>query len=195
MGILVAMVIGAIYYVPKWVDKILENYPSESHTKQETIEGFETDYIINGMLQDMLTDYKADRAKLVQFHNGVQSFGGVPFRFLAVSHEKVGTGVSSEMIEYQNIPTSIMGDYVQLLLRGETVVMTDVSEVKDNALKQLLINQGTKAKCAQPIFTTGNQLVGYISIDYVNRGIPEGVSCQTLSREAKVLENILFNEE
>ena len=196
--LLIAILVFGFYYGSKWVEKLLEGYPVGTYTVEETRESFERDRVINAILTDVVIDYRADRAKLIQFHNGTHSLGGVPFRYLSITHERVGTGVSSEILNYQQIPTSVMGEYTVALLARQLVVIRDVEEIQEAGFKQLMTQQGTTAKCMYPIFDNAGRLTAYLTIDYVGRTVPtndNGVCvCDGLIREAHTLENVLFGE-
>ena len=165
---------------------------------EETKESFERDRVINAILSDTIIDYKADRSKLIQFHNGTHSLGGVPFRYLSITHERVDTGISSEILNYQQIPTSVMGAYVEPLMNRQLVIIRDVEAITEASFKQLMSQQGTTAKCMYPIFDNAGRFTAYITLDYVGRTVPvneNGVCiCDTLVREAHTIENILFGE-
>lgn len=196
--LLIAIMVFGFYYGSKWVEKLLLNYPAGLYTVEETKESFEKDKVINAMLRDVIVDYKADRAKLIQFHNGTHSLGGVPFRYLSITHERVATGVSSEILNYQQIPTSVMGEFITPLMAKNLVVIRDVNEIQEASFKQLMLQQGTTAKCMYPIFDPTGRFTAYLTIDYVGGTVPtngNGVCiCDTLVREAHTIENILFGE-
>lgn len=196
--LLIATMVFGFYYGSKWVEKLLLNYPAGLYTVEETKESFERDRVINAILSDTIIDYKADRSKLIQFHNGTHSLGGVPFRYLSITHERVDTGISSEILNYQQIPTSVMGAYVEPLMNRQLVIIRDVEAITEASFKQLMSQQGTTAKCMYPIFDNAGRFTAYITLDYVGRTVPvneNGVCiCDTLVREAHTIENILFGE-
>lgn len=193
--VIVGIGVGAFYYAPKFMDKYLAK--NNTYTVEETKQGFETDGIVNAILSDMLVDYRADRAKVVQFHNGTHNLGGIPFRYFSITHESVGTGISSEISNFQDIPTSVLGSYAEQMINHELVRIPDVSAMTVNTFKQLLEQQGITGKCMYPLFDDAGRFVGYLGLDYVGRSIPStangGCICDTLIREAKTVQNVLFS--
>jgi len=193
--ILIAIVIFGFYYGSKFIERLLDT--SNSYTVEETKQGFVMDGVVNAILSDMLVDYRADRARVVQFHNGTHNLGGLPFRYFSITHEMVDTGVSSEISNYQDIPTSVLGSYAEQMINHELVRISDVDVMTVNTFKQLLQEQGITGECMYPLFDNAGRFVGYLGLDYVGRSIPStstgGCICDTLLREAKTVQNVLFS--
>lgn len=194
LGILLSMYLGY-----RWVVQLLEGYPSSTYTVEETQEGFKTDSIINAILDDMLGMYNADRAKLVQFHNGTHSLGGIAFKYISTTHEAVRAGVSSEILNYQNIPTSILGDYAKTLMNSGFVKIEDTNDMENTAYKQLLQQQAINARCMYPIFDRAGRFTGFVAIDWVYKDMPTPIDgsciCDGLVKESNIIENILFSDD
>lgn len=194
--VLLGVVILGFYYGSKWIEKILSG--STTYTVQETKESFEMDAVLNAFLDDILIDYKADRAKIIQFHNGTHSLGGVPFRYFSITHEKDAVGVSSEILNYQDVPTSVLGSYAEEMMDKELIVIKDANNIPDTSFRQLVLQQGTLGKCMYPIFDNAGRFTGYLSVDYVGRTVPtlsNGASiCDSLVKDTHTVENVLFGE-
>jgi len=197
--ILILIMILGMYLGYQWVIRKMDEYPTGSYTVEETKEGFKSDTIINAILDDMLETYTADRAKLIQFHNGTHSLGGIPFKYISITHERVRSGVSSEILRYQNIPTSILGSFTKVMMEGDPVVIKDVNNVNENAFGQLLRDQAIQARCMYPIFDLKGRFTGYLAVDWVNRAMPQPLDgsciCDDLMKESNIIENILFSSE
>ena len=197
--VLITLVSGAIYFGYHFVERILEGYPKTTYTVEETEEGFRVDQVINELLDGMLETYGADRSKLVQFHNGTHSLGGIPFKFGSITNEAVREGVSAEIINFQNVPTSVLGTYTKQFLRGEYVVIQNTDSMEEGGFKQILQQQGVISRCMYPMIDSKGRFVGYLGLDYVKSSLPQRTDgtcvCDELAYEIKILQRLLFNSE
>ena len=195
--ILILAILLALYFGYRWVEKLLDNFPGSTYTVEETEETFQLDNIINSLLDDTLETYDADRARLVQFHNGTHSLGGIPFKYISTTHESVRAGVSSEILNYQNIPTSVLGAYAETMLTGSYVSIPDTTEIRNDSFKQLMEQQAIQARCMYPIIDNAGRFTGFIALDWVNRNMPHPLDgsciCEDLVKESNIVENVLFS--
>ena len=126
--------------------------------------------LIQQMLNDLMLKYRADRAYIFKFHNGIQYFDGKHKNHQSLAFEVCGRGISSEKMELQNLPTSLYPLFLQEVMLNK-MVYSDINDIRENATRISLKEQGIKSVIISPIFKDG-YFVGYVGLDYVKECMP-----------------------
>lgn len=184
------MYFGYLYLNSK-IDKI--NNTVNPDEGKAVIENSTRDTHINSILDDLRQDVNADRAKFFQFHNGQRNLKDIPFLYASVTHERIGAGISSEIQSLQRIPSSIFASNIQSYLKGEVRCLETATATSD-AQRALLEAQRVKETCSFGVFTD-DDIVGFITINYVIDGKPErGIIDQALRKASIRITDVLGGE-
>jgi hypothetical protein len=126
------------------------------------------DQHINGALDSMLSQFRASRAFVYQYHNGQMNTAGIHFDKISMTHERVQVEIRQTMMQMQNIPNSLFSGFNYHILAGKKLFLSDVEQLKktDMGLYQLVKNQGVKSLYLVGIFGFHNEPVGMVGIDY-----------------------------
>ena len=120
------------------------------------------DDALSAALQKVGSWCEADRAFLIWFTPDLAFFSN--------THEWVAPGVSSEMDNLQQIPSTTFPVLLEKLKRKERVVLPNIAALDESwaAVKTLLAEQDIQSLLVLPIFS-GDRLVGLIGFDSVRR--------------------------
>jgi hypothetical protein len=176
---LILLFVGLVLYsyqplITKVVEKKIENDPIK--------EDVNNNVLIQQMLNNLMLKYGSDRAYIFRFHNGVSFYDGKHKNHQSLTNEVCNRGISFENSNLQNLPTSLFPTFLQEVMLCR-MVYSDIEEIKEEATKISLKNQGIKSLMIAPIFTD-NKFVGYIGVDYVKESNPlnfdyKEFKCQT----------------
>ena len=118
-------------------------------------------------LQFLLEVAGADRAYVLEFHNGDQYFSGRGQQKFSCSYEVVRHGISSESANSQNHRVSNYHTYVNELVKDGSFCYADINIINDVSFVQLLHQKGVKAIYNVPLKTLNGKIIGILGIDYV----------------------------
>ncbi len=105
-------ILGGFFAYNVVSDKEAVHQAAMKMAKDEKEEGIR-DFVITPKIQKnldaILYTLNADRAYLIEFHNGKKNATGLPFRYMDISYEviNVETKATKVGIQYQNIPTTL----------------------------------------------------------------------------------------
>lgn len=109
----------------------------------------------------------ADRAYVMEFHNGIHYFSGRSQQKFSCSYEIVDEGISSESQNSQDYKISNYHNYIKELVDLEKFEYKDVSKIDDHVFKNLLKHKGVRALYNVPIKTLNGKIIGILGVDYV----------------------------
>ncbi|MEO1254945.1 MAG: PAS domain S-box protein, partial [Bacteroidota bacterium] len=131
---------------------------------------------INDSLEELGDFVGADRSYVFDFDklNGI----------CTNTYEWCEIGIKSELENSQKIPLEIMPELVKAHSKGEPLIMSDVSKVKNVDYKKRLTSQGVKSFVTVPLIH--GECVGFVGFDWLRK------SHEASEREVLLLE--LFSE-
>jgi len=118
-------------------------------------------------LQYVLEEMKADRAYIMEFHNGEAYFSGRGQQKFSCTHEVVEEGISSECELSQNHRISNYHHYINELINEGAYFFKDVEEIEEQTFYQMIHRKGIKSIYNVPIKTLSGKIVGILGVDYV----------------------------
>ena len=119
-------------------------------------------------LDFVIDETDADRAYILEFHNGEHYFSGRSQQKLSCTYEVVSEGISVESHNIQNIRVSNFHGLVKSIAQGETFTCKDVDEYNDDmSFKAFLQGKGVKSMFARPVKTLNGKIIGVIILEYV----------------------------
>lgn len=144
---------------------------------------------VNQILLDLLHDAHADRAIIMQFHNGEKLAGGNPFRKMSCSYEAAQLGVSRELHNLQNIPLSSVPECLKELVDHEKAFVIVVDKLPCGPTRALLEEQGIRITVRKRL-TVGQDILGFIAVNFVNNGYLTEDSTNYDARLQSVLDKV-----
>lgn len=118
-------------------------------------------------LDYVMMEMKADRAYILQFHNGGYYMSGRSQQKFSCTHEIVGKGISRECELSKNHIVSNFHTYISQLTTDEKFAYLDLEEVTDHSFKILMDNKGINSIYNIPIKTLNNTVIGILGVDYI----------------------------
>jgi predicted AAA+ superfamily ATPase len=122
---------------------------------------------IYAALQFLLEEMCADRAYILQFHNGGYYVSGRSQQKFSCTHEIVQPGISRECLDSQNHIVSNFHTYISELTKDKKFAYTDCGDVPDHVFSSMMENKGVKSIYNVPITTLNNKVIGILGVDYV----------------------------
>ena len=118
-------------------------------------------------LEYVMKEMKADRAYILQFHNGGYYMSGRSQQKFSCTHEIVEKGISRECELSKNHIVSNFHSYINQLTADEKFAYLDMEEVTDHSFKILMDNKGINSIYNIPIKTLNNTVIGILGVDYI----------------------------
>lgn len=109
----------------------------------------------------------ADRAYVMEFHNGIHYFSGRSQQKFSCSYEIVEEGISSESQTSQDHKVSNYHKYIKELVDKEKFCYKDIEILDDHIFLNLLKHKGVKGIYNVPIKTLNGKMIGILGVDYV----------------------------
>lgn len=118
-------------------------------------------------LQFIMKEMKADRAYILQFHNGGHYISGRSQQKFSCTHEITEPGISREYDFSQNHIVSNYHDYISELISNQRFCHTNYENVSDTMFSALMRNKGIKSIYNVPIKTLNGKVIGIMGVDYI----------------------------
>lgn len=122
-------------------------------------------------LEFLLTELDADRAYVIEFHNGNSYLSGRGQQKFSCTHEIVTEGTSRECIEMQEYKVSNYHSYISHLVDDGKFFSYNSDKLDDHAFSSLLHSKGVKSILNVPIKTLNGNIIGILGVDYVKHVI------------------------
>ena len=119
-------------------------------------------------LQYLLEEARADRAYVLEFHNGEHYFSGRGQQKFSCSYEVVREGISAESEQSQNHRVSNYHHYISEMVKDGHFSYSDTKLINDVPFVQMLNQKGVNAIYNVPLKTLNGKIIGILGIDFVN---------------------------
>jgi hypothetical protein len=123
--------------------------------------------LVQTILEQQLTEYKAQRAFIFQRHNGGKFKTGRSMNKLSTTYEALEEGVSTEFKEYQNLPITLYSGLVDSV-QTERGIFPIVDDIDDILTKAFFVQRGTKSAIVHPI-SRGPELLGMVGFEWTHK--------------------------
>ena len=184
---LILLFVGLVLYsyqplISEVVKKEIDNDPVK--------EDINNNVLIQQMLNNLMIKYKADRGYIFQFHNTIKYYDGSHRNHQSMTFEVCSNGISREAQYLQNLAVSLYPVFLQDVLL-DRMNYNDIDEIKEEATKINLKNQGIKSIYITPYFKNG-KFVAYIGIDFVKKANEIEINKQEFKGIANEIGNTLM---
>jgi hypothetical protein len=123
--------------------------------------------LVQTVLQQQLQEYGAQRAFILQRHNGGKYGTGKSMNKLSTTFEALEEGVSTEFKDCQNLPMSLYSGLVEAV-KSERAIFPLVEEIDDILTRAFFVQRGSKSAIVYPIFKE-DDMVGMIGFEWTHK--------------------------
>lgn len=145
--------------------------------------------LVQTIIEQQLHEYGAQRAFILQRHNGGKYGTGKSMNKLSTTFEALEEGVSTEFKEYQNLPMSLYSGLVDVV-QNERGIFPIVENVDDILTRAFFVQRGTKTAVVYPI-SRGTELVGMVGFEWTHKLKNLETSYVELKQDGKVIGETL----
>ena len=110
---------------------------------------------------------EADRAYVLEFHNGGHYYSGRGQQKFSCTHEIAAEGITKECIKSQEHRVSNYFEYINELINEKEFKYEDITQVSDSSFLMLLNRSGVKSIFNVPIKTLDGKIIGILGVDFV----------------------------
>ena len=142
-------------------------------------------------LSFLVGEMGADRAYIMEFHNGEHYFSGRGQQKFSCTYEAVEQGISVECENSQNHRVSNYHVYIKELIDNGCFVYTDLARVEDRSFLKMIQDKGVSAIYNVPIKTLNGKIIGILGIDYVKSTPPDDLMTDCKFRFMRAQARIL----
>lgn len=118
-------------------------------------------------LDFIMKEMNADRAYILQFHNGGYYMSGRSQQKFSCTHEMVEKGISRECDFSKNHIVSNFHTYINGLITDGKFAYLDAENVPDHSFSLMMENKGIQSIYNIPIKTLNNTVIGILGVDYI----------------------------
>jgi len=123
--------------------------------------------LIQTVLEQQLKEYGAQRAFILQRHNGGKFKTGRSMNKLSTTFEALEDGVSTEFKQYQNLPTTLYSGLVDSV-QTERGIFPSVENIDDILTKEFFVQRVTRSAIVYPI-NRGAELIGMVGFEWTHK--------------------------
>lgn len=145
--------------------------------------------LIQTILEQQLHEYGAQRAFILQRHNGGKYGTGKSMTKLSTTFEALEEGVSTEFKEYQNLPMSLYSNMIDSTMteRGIFPVVEDIDDILTRAF---FVQRGTKSALIYPVLR-GIELIAIVGFEWTHKVKNMESSMSELKQDGKLIGETL----
>jgi len=151
--------------------KIVQNRIDKKN-KDSLNEALKENTIVSEKLEKIREDHNADRAWIMQFHNGGNFYPtGKSIQKFSMCYETVDKGVYSIQSSFQNIPISLFSKSINTLLEKDIVTVPDFKDdkIEKYGLEYIAEENGCKSAYLVAIKSIDGKFIGTLGIEYTKR--------------------------
>jgi len=189
--LLILLIAFILYYYKSLVTEVVETKMKYKKTEISFNKSINNNVLIQQMLNDLMIEFKADRAYIFQFHNTIKYYDGSHKNHMSNSFEVCSKGVSPESYWLQNIPVSLYPVFLQDIMLKK-MCYSKVEEIEEETTRLTLLNQGIKGIVIAPYFSDG-QFIAFIGCDYVKTEMDSTISFHQFEKFTNQIGKILIN--
>ena len=127
------------------------------------------DELVLSKLKDILQEVNGDRVSIFSFHNGGTYYSGKSMQKMSMSYEECDNGISSTMMNKQNIPVSACITTLKPLMENGEFKCVDTKDYPEGLCKHHLRSDGVKSTYNWSVVDIHSNIIGVLRLDYVKR--------------------------
>jgi hypothetical protein len=178
--------------------KIVQNRIDKKN-KDTLNEALKENTIVSEKLEKIREKHSADRAWIMQFHNGGNFYpSGKSIQKFSMCYETVDRNINSIQSSFQNIPISLFSKSINYLLENDLLAVSDFKDerMETYGLEYTANEYGCKSVYMVSIKTIDNKFIGTLGIEYIKRKHTQSVDeINELLVEATTIGGVLYNKK
>jgi hypothetical protein len=127
------------------------------------------DTLVIEKLREVLDEIHGDRISIMSFHNGSTYYSGKSMQKMSMTYEECNNGISSVMLDKQNIPVSACITTLKPLIENGEFYCVDTKDYPEGLCKYHIENDGVKSTYEYPVVDLHKNIIGVLSVDFVKR--------------------------
>lgn len=145
-------------------------------------------------LQYTMHTLEADRAYILEFHNGGHYYSGRGQQKFSCTHEIAAEGITRECIKSQEHRVSNYFNYINELISSKDFKYEDITKVKDSSFLTLLNRSGVQSIYNVPIKTLDGKIIGILGVDFVKEPMIQFTKQDTdfIKKQSKIIAGYLI---
>lgn len=151
----------------KVTDSIVTHVPSV----EENIKISKISEEIDACLKEILAETGADRADLVQFHNGGRGVNKQSFLKMSMTNEQVKLGVKPIMMEFKDQFRSVLAYFTKQICDTGRCDVPDIEAIKsvDTGMYEFMLSRDLQAKFGMAIHNEDKFTIGFVCIEFKDK--------------------------
>lgn len=128
----------------------------------------QNDVVLYDKLEEIRVHLGADRAYIVQYHNGAYYKSGQSMLKSSMTHEVAAPGISREIAGAQNLPMSLFAESRAKFYEGKNIHVPDIDAPDiEESLRQMYLGRGIKSSYTFAIKDLKGRMMGALAVNYV----------------------------
>lgn len=127
--------------------------------------------LIQSALEKMVYEGSADRAYVIQFHNGGENIRGIPFIKFSITNEWCPITVPKESHNYKDVPLGIFSGISFLAMKNKKLYFPDVEDLrsKDSGSYAIFKSKKVESIYISGIFDLQDSLIGLVCMEHFEK--------------------------
>jgi len=144
-------------------------------------------------LQYTMEEMCADRAYVLEFHNGGHYYSGRGQQKFSCTHEIAEEGITKECGKSQEHRVSNYHNYVNELIENKEFKYININDMSDSSFLSLLNRSGVESIFNVPIKTLNGKIIGILGVDYVKTPVKQFSknNDDLIKRQSKIIAGYL----
>ena len=187
--VLAAVISASATLASVWIGRKIMDRNKRDSIVHETIQNAN----VYTALEFLLEESGADRAYVMEFHNGDHYFSGRGQQKFSCTYETVKKGISSECHSSQNHRISNFHQYISTAVNEGVFALENIQDTEDVSFKGLLKDKGVQSIFNVPLKTLNGKVIGILGVDYVKgaKSFDED-TLQFMKRQARIVAGYLL---
>jgi hypothetical protein len=165
------LIITLLYYIVKSANTKKKIVISKQDETEEMKIRMQANNDVNLNLLKLKYEVDAERAFVMEFHNGRISLNGIPFLYLDMSYEKCTDGHTYVSDDYQNLNTSLYAFPSYMVEKCYFAGTMEELEEIDPKIAHRMLDNGV-GYCAAILLKKNGNLIGILGVSYKEHELP-----------------------
>lgn len=192
IAVILIIILSGLHVALKIAEKNLDNFvltPNDPTPMSiNTVSQYNLQ--IQGLLQQMLHRYNADRVYIMEYHNGEHNSIGIPFYYQSCRYQKVGNNASPQILHLQRIPISLNTKF-HFTISNNQIVHLNVQKDVSQQTRLYYTGRDIKTIIASGIYDSSNNTVGYLALNF-NK---DEVYCDQVKKQQLIKYSIRISQK
>lgn len=156
--------------------KTIQNFPSYHERKKANLKNnFPNNILrnkyIQSALEKMVYEASADRAYVIQFHNGGENIKGIPFIKFSITNEWCPINVPKEGQNFKDVPLGIFSGLSYLAIKNKKLYFNDVEDLRslDSGSYAIFKSKKVQSVYISGIFDLQDALIGLVILEHFEK--------------------------